>query len=69
VPYILMEYCAKGSLWDRQEYREDDWEPYRESTLWRIFKCLIDGLTVLHDGAEMTSDPFSGRKISRPIST
>lgn len=35
--------------------------------LWRIFKGLRDGLAFLQEGAEMTSDPWSGRIISLSV--
>jgi len=37
-----------------------------ETTLWRIFKCLVDGLSVLEFGNEIKWDSVKGEAVSKP---
>jgi hypothetical protein len=37
-----------------------------ETTLWRICKCLVDGLSVLEYGNEIKWDPLNGEAVAKP---
>jgi len=42
-------------------------KPFLETTLWRIFECLVDGLSVLQEGAEISIDPVTGVTTPTPV--
>jgi serine/threonine protein kinase len=56
-PYLYMEFCRNGSLQDALDRRIKTGKPFSESTLWRIFKCLVEGLSLLQYGTEIATDP------------
>ncbi|KAJ5037194.1 uncharacterized protein L3040_007374 [Drepanopeziza brunnea f. sp. 'multigermtubi'] len=54
---IILEYCKEGSLGDLLERRQIRSVPLTEMTMWHIFRCLADGLSMLEYGAEITTAP------------
>lgn len=41
-------------------------KPFEEATLWRFFKCLVDGFSVLQEGDEFRYDPVTQTANIRP---
>ncbi|KAI9047470.1 hypothetical protein LZ554_008189 [Drepanopeziza brunnea f. sp. 'monogermtubi'] len=54
---IILEYCKEGSLGDLLERRRNRSIPLTEMTMWHLFRCLADGLSMLEFGAEITTAP------------
>ncbi|EKD18528.1 uncharacterized protein L3040_007449 [Drepanopeziza brunnea f. sp. 'multigermtubi'] len=59
--YIRMfqEYCSLGSLEQLLMRRIDLQKPFKETTLWIILNCLVDGLMALEFGSEDPNQPFA----------
>ncbi|RDL42436.1 uncharacterized protein BP5553_02415 [Venustampulla echinocandica] len=57
---LIMEYFPLGSLWDLIDRRQLLAMPFEEVTLWRIFDCLVDGITVMSNGSEAVVDSATG---------
>ncbi|PVH77351.1 hypothetical protein DL98DRAFT_534802 [Cadophora sp. DSE1049] len=47
VKRLILEYYPLGTLRDLKKRRRERDFPFQELTLWRIFKCLVDGCSVL----------------------
>ncbi|KAK0124068.1 hypothetical protein ONS95_009054 [Cadophora gregata] len=63
---LIMEYCSQGSLGRLLAERRRRNLPFEELTLWRIFECIVDGLSVLEFGDELIPDQHSlGRFIPK----
>ncbi|KAI9047476.1 hypothetical protein LZ554_008195 [Drepanopeziza brunnea f. sp. 'monogermtubi'] len=57
---LIMEYCPQGSLLTLLRRRIARAFPFAELTLWKIFECLVDGISVLDYDAEVGYDPVTG---------
>ncbi|KAE9381085.1 kinase-like protein, partial [Stipitochalara longipes BDJ] len=53
---IFLQYCSLGSLNDLLDRRIRLAIPFTELTLFRIFDCLVDGISVLQYGNELLPD-------------
>ncbi|CAL3973700.1 unnamed protein product [Diplocarpon coronariae] len=47
---LYMEYYSQGDLHDQWDQRWTRGFPYKEMTLWHIFECLLQGISVLTYG-------------------
>ncbi|KAI9047545.1 hypothetical protein LZ554_008261 [Drepanopeziza brunnea f. sp. 'monogermtubi'] len=54
-----IEYCSLGSLEQLLMRRIDLQKPFKETTLWIILNCLVDGLMALEFGSEDPNQPFA----------
>ncbi|KAH7319023.1 kinase-like domain-containing protein [Rhexocercosporidium sp. MPI-PUGE-AT-0058] len=50
---LIMEYYEQGSLLRLIRARQDRNVPFAELTLWRVFECLVDGLSALEYNGEL----------------
>ncbi|PMD62202.1 uncharacterized protein K444DRAFT_490062, partial [Hyaloscypha bicolor E] len=55
---IFLEYCSLGSLYDLLDRRIKLQASHSliELTIWRLFDCLLDGISVLDYGNELVPD-------------
>ncbi|KAE9381092.1 kinase-like protein [Stipitochalara longipes BDJ] len=51
---LIMEYCSLGDLSGLLTTFQRLGRPLREITVWKLFECMVDGLSVLEYGNELT---------------
>ncbi|KUJ08830.1 kinase-like protein [Mollisia scopiformis] len=64
---LIMEYYTQGTLLDLLKRRIATQTKFSEYTLWLIFECLIDGISLLEYGEELGFNAVSKQAVIPPL--